>query len=65
MQQNQGNAYMSTEATGFKAPGEAKSYIRVSYNFSMVSLISMLVPSPDWFVGVRKVLTYLLTFFLL
>ena len=57
MQKNQGNAYMYTEAKGFDAPGMAKSHIRVSYKFPLVSLITMLIPSSDWFVGIKKVWT--------
>ena len=38
---------------GLGAEGELTNIqVKVSSNFSRVSLISMLAPSPDWFVGI-------------
>ena len=51
---NQGNAESIIRGDGINpSPGETSTLLDVSAAFSLVTLVSMIAPSPDWFVGVH------------
>ena len=50
---NQGDALSTLSGGGISlSPGSVSMEFTVSEDYSLVSLVSMLAPSPDWFVGV-------------
>lgn len=56
VQKEQGYVDTVFSATGaFNSPGEQSIVFKASEQHSLVSAISMLAPSPDWFVGIRDV----------
>ena len=40
------------------SPGSISTTVRVSENYPLVTLVTMIAPSPDWFVGVDSVSLY-------
>ena len=47
-----GTAERLIRGEGINSPGTTSVELRVSRDFPLVTLVSMLAPSPDWFVGV-------------
>ena len=54
-----GNALDIISGSGINpSPGSTSVNFKVSENFPLVSLVSMVAPSPDWFVGVDSINLY-------
>jgi hypothetical protein len=49
---NEGGAATVVEAGGINAPGSVAAEFTVSTQHPLLTLVSMIAPSPDWFVGV-------------
>jgi hypothetical protein len=45
-------AYKKTQGQVFNSPGTSISQLELSKNYSYITFVSMLAPSPDWFVSV-------------
>ncbi len=54
----QENAEFVISGSGPLSPGSYEMDFSISPSHSLVTLVSMLAPSPDWFVGVRNVNLY-------
>lgn len=50
---NVGNAASVIQGSGIASPGNTSLTIDVSPQFPLVTLVTMVAPSPDWFVGVH------------
>lgn len=50
---NAGAASEVVEGGGITSPGSTSSTFQVSSEFPLVTLVTMVAPSPDWFVGVH------------
>ena len=55
-----GNAYAYVLASGpiAQSPGSIEVTFTASRDFPLLSLTSMIAPSPDWFVGIRNISLY-------
>jgi hypothetical protein len=49
----QGSAFSQIAASGLSSPGMVQTTFLVNETHPLVTLVSMVAPSPDWFVGVR------------
>ena len=57
--QNNGNAEFLLDGGGIgSSPGNVSYEFSINQNFSLVTLISMVAPSPDWFVGIHDIDLY-------
>lgn len=61
LETHQGNGYVNdifVHGSGPSSPGSQTETFIATTQFPLVSAVSMLAPSPDWFVGVRDVNLY-------
>lgn len=56
---NAGNAFSKLQCKGIsKSPGSRTMKFQLKNNYTLVTLVSMIAPSPDWFVGVSGLNLY-------
>lgn len=54
----EGNVENIFKGSSFTSPGSMSLKFKVNSSFPLVSAISMIAPSPDWFIGIRDVNLY-------
>ena len=53
-----GNVFSHTTGSVFNAPGEDKTQITATRNAPFITAVSMIAPSPDWFIAAQNILLY-------
>lgn len=54
-----GHAYTKLSGNGIsRSPGDVNLTFKLNMNYSLVTLVAMIAPSPDWFVGVTGLNLY-------